>query len=156
MTPYRHLLRAGILLGAALLVFFIIRTLAVPSSYGQYGHFRGDNLAEQVAIPMQYGPPQVCEGCHSDKVVQKEKGKHKSIPCQTCHGPVSAHIQDSGVQPMGVNRSWTLCARCHQKIEGRPRSFPQIIIQDHLSTLGVTVDGNEAACLTCHNPHSPK
>lgn len=139
----------------ALVVFFIVRALLVPKSFGQFGTFRGDNLAEQAAQPTNYGPLDVCAPCHAAVFETKTKGKHMNVPCQTCHGPVAEHVQDDGMKPMIMNRSFTLCARCHQKLEARPAQFPQINIQDHLGRANLTTEGNEGVCLTCHNPHSP-
>ena len=52
---------------------------------------------------------------------------------------------------MPVDRSYTLCARCHRKIEGRPAKFPQVVLDQHVpAALEVGI------CLQCHNPHSPK
>lgn len=155
MAPHRHLIRAAMILAGALMIFFIVRTFLVPKSFGMYGHFRGDNLAEQAAFPVNYGPPDVCATCHTEQITMKGKGKHVTVPCQTCHGPVGEHVQDDGMKPMIINKSFTLCARCHQKLEARPPTFPQINIQEHLASVNMTTDGNEAACLSCHNPHSP-
>lgn len=155
MIPHRHLVRAGMILVGALVAFFIVRALLVPKSFGQFGTFRGSNLAEQAALPANYGPPDVCATCHADLFETKAKGKHLNVPCQTCHGPVAEHVQDDGMKPMIINRSFTLCARCHQKLEARPAQFPQINIQEHLAGKNLTTEGNEGVCLTCHNPHSP-
>lgn len=155
MTSYRHLVRAAGLLIGALFIFFVVRAFLIPSSYGQYGNFRGDNLAEQAAILPNYGPPDACATCHADHVAKKEKGKHASVPCQTCHGPVGDHVQDDGMKPMIINKSFTLCVRCHQKLEARPQQFPQINIGEHLARNHLSTDGNEAVCLSCHNPHRP-
>lgn len=155
MEPHRHLVRAGMILAGALMLFFIVRAFLIPKSFGEYGHFRGSNLAEQAAILPNYGPPDACASCHPDKVALKDKGVHASVPCQTCHGPLSGHVQDTGMKPMIINKSFTLCARCHQKIQARPSQFPQINIQEHLASAHLTTEGNEAVCLSCHNPHSP-
>jgi hypothetical protein len=50
-----------------------------------------------------------------------------------------------------VDRSYTLCARCHRKVDGRPKAFPQVELEEHV---GGPVEGR--VCLTCHDPHSPK
>jgi hypothetical protein len=55
------------------------------------------------------------------------------------------------VEPPTVDRSYTLCARCHRKVDGRPEAFPQVDLDEHVSG---PVEG--AICLTCHDPHSPK
>jgi recombinational DNA repair protein (RecF pathway) len=52
---------------------------------------------------------------------------------------------------MPNDRSFTLCARCHRKIAGRPASFKQVVLEQHVE---VKVEGK--VCLECHDPHSPK
>lgn len=155
MIPHRHLVRAGLILVGVLIAFFVARALLVPKSFGQFGTFRGDNLAEQMALPVQYGPPDVCASCHAEIFATQTKGRHAFVPCQTCHGPVNIHVQDDGMKPMIINRSFTLCARCHQKLEARPVQFPQISIGEHLARKNLTTEGNEDVCLSCHNPHAP-
>lgn len=155
MVPYHHLTRAAAILAGALLIFFVIRTFLIPSSFGQFGNFRGDNLAEQAGIPPAYGAPDSCAACHGELFKTKSHGKHAAVPCQTCHAPLSQHVTDDGISPMPVNRSFTLCARCHQKLEARPVQFPQISIGEHLSRKNLSTEGNEGVCLSCHNPHAP-
>ena len=41
----------------------------------------------------------------------------------------------------------TLCARCHEAIAGKPKTFPQVDTKEHSS--GVE-------CKACHDPHQPK
>jgi len=40
-----------------------------------------------------------------------------------------------------------LCMNCHEKMQGRPSTQPQVVINAH---------AGEELCTTCHNPHSPK
>ena len=46
MKEAAHLTRLAAVLVAALLVFAFVRAEVVPDSFGQYGHYRGDSLAE--------------------------------------------------------------------------------------------------------------
>jgi cytochrome c553 len=39
------------------------------------------------------------------------------------------------------------CMACHEKMPGRPKTQPQVVINAH---------AGEELCTTCHNPHSPK
>ena len=56
---------------------------------------------------------------------------------------------------MPVDRSFTLCARCHRRIAGRPEKFPQVVLEQHLHDQGAPrLEGK--VCLECHDPHSPK
>jgi hypothetical protein len=41
-----HLVRLGGVFAAGVILFLVARSLIVPHSFGQYGHFRGDALAE--------------------------------------------------------------------------------------------------------------
>ncbi len=51
MEHARHVFRAVLLLIAGLVVFFIVRTLLVPKSFGEaHAPYRFDNVAEQMKI----------------------------------------------------------------------------------------------------------
>lgn len=158
MTPKRgnhqHLIRAALLLGGALFVFFVVRALLLPHSFGQFGHFRGDNLTEQALKPVVHGAPSSCAECHDDKAKTMAGGRHATIPCQDCHAPLSQHVTEDGMQPMPINKSFTLCYRCHQQLPSRPKSFPQIDFHEHVVSKGKTLESEEI-CLSCHQPHSP-
>lgn len=154
LSHHRHLLRALLLLLGALLLFFVVRTFLTPHSFGQYGHFRGDNLKEQAAIALVHGSPSSCGECHQDQVGIVSKGPHIKIPCQDCHGPLGKHVTEEGIQPMPITKSFALCARCHQKLEARPKTFPQINLQEHVLSKGKNLESEEI-CSSCHRPHNP-
>ncbi|MBI2346887.1 MAG: cytochrome C [Deltaproteobacteria bacterium] len=158
MKHHRHLVRAGAALIGAALLFFVVRALVMPKSFGRFGHFRGDNIAEQAAIPAVHGAPEACAECHMEVAETKVAGKHASVPCQDCHGPLALHITEAGKEQMPMHRSFTLCARCHQQLAARPAAFPQIDLMEHLDVVGAGHDAlttNEAICFDCHRPHSP-
>ena len=72
--------------------------------------------------------------------------------CEICHAPLGAHIlADGSVVKPPIDRSFTLCARCHRKMAARPAKFPQVDLDQHVSG---PVEGK--VCLECHDPHSPK
>ncbi len=152
--PTQHYMRAAGLLIGALVAFLIFRSLMIPGSFGQYGHFRGDNLAEQMAKPVGYGERHACAQCHSDQESKHTTGKHQGVQCQDCHGPMRDHVEDDIVKgPMAINRSPMLCLRCHRALPSRPAEFPQIVVQDHYGVGEQLTE--EGACLTCHTPHAP-
>lgn len=151
---YRHLLRAVVLVAGALLVFLLIRAFLVPHSFGQFGFFRGENLKEQASIPAVHGDPASCHECHDDQAKQIGGGPHAAVPCQDCHAPLAQHVTEEGIKPMPMVRSHTLCARCHQKLEARPKTFPQIDFHEHLVSKNQSLE-DETICLNCHLPHSP-
>jgi hypothetical protein len=68
-----------------------------------------------------------------------------------CHAPLALHAREAAkFADMPVDRSFTACARCHRRIEGRPAAFPQIVLAQHQGG----VEGT--ACIECHDPHTPK
>lgn len=141
-----HLFRMASLFAVGLIVFMVLRSALVPRSFGQYGHFRGDAIGEIKARPIAYAGHGTCETCHSDVLEVKAKGKHTHVACESCHGPLAKHADDpTSVQPEKLDTK-VLCVRCHEANSAKPKSFPQVVSEDHSAGL---------ACNECHKPHSP-
>lgn len=141
-----HLLSLALVFAVGLIAFVFLRTLLVPRSFGQYGHYRGNAIAEIAARPVAFAGHQVCETCHSDVLSVKSQGKHARVNCEACHGALAKHAEDPGeVLPPKLDTA-VLCARCHEANGGKPKGFPQIEVAEHSAGL---------ACETCHQPHSP-
>jgi hypothetical protein len=153
MEHARHVFRVLLVLLVGIVVFVIGRSFLVPKSFGMYGSYRFDNVAEQAgARPPLHGGAASCAGCHENRAKPIAAGKHAKVSCEVCHGPLGRHVKDGkAVAKMPVDRSVRLCANCHRKIDGRPARFPQVVIEKH-------VEGGlgEKGCLDCHDPHSPK
>jgi hypothetical protein len=153
MEHSRHVFRALLVLIVVLAVVIIGRSFMKPSSYGLYGPYRHDNVKEQMEIraPRHAGAAS-CTPCHAEKAKQRTAGGHRAVSCEVCHGPLSRHVtagKKSAVMP--ADPSFTLCARCHRKVPGRPEKFPQVVLEQHVDG---PVEGK--VCLGCHDPHSPK
>jgi hypothetical protein len=129
------------------------RSFLVPPSYGLYGPYRFDNVAEQASIrPPLHGGAASCGECHEDRSKAVAAGGHRTVSCEVCHAPLGKHVRGGDVvAPMAVDRSFTLCARCHRKIDGRPAAFPQVVLEQHVQG---ALEGR--VCLDCHDPHAPK
>ena len=141
-----HLFRFAALFVVAFLVFWAIRGRVVPPSFGKYGHYRAAAIGEIAARPGHYAGHEACEACHDEEAGSKKAGKHAHVNCEACHGPQGQHAADPGnVTPVKLDVA-ALCVRCHAASAARPKSFPQVIADDHSS--GVPCD-------TCHKPHSP-
>jgi hypothetical protein len=141
-----HLFRMAAVFAAGLLIFVLIRGYLVPRSFGQYGHYRGDALAEIKAQPVHFAGHQACEACHSEVLEVKSKGKHTGVNCEACHGPLAKHADDpGGTMPQKLDTA-KLCVLCHEANSGKPKRFPQVASADHSAGL---------ACNECHKPHSP-
>ncbi len=157
MEHARHVFRILFVLLVLVVVVVVGRTLLVPKSYGMYGPYRFDNVAEQArARPPLHGGAASCGDCHDDRAKKVAGGVHASVSCEICHGPLGLHVKDGDVvAKMAIDRSFTLCARCHRKIDGRPEKFPQVVLEQHVRQQGpVKLEGK--VCLECHDPHSPK
>ncbi len=157
MEHARHVFRVLFVLILALVAFVFGRTLLVPKSYGMYGPYRFDNVAEQASIraPVHAGAA-ACGDCHDDKWKKLSAGAHQRVSCEICHGPLGKHVSDGElVAKPPIDRSFTLCARCHRKILGRPEKFPQVVLEQHVQQMGAAkLEGK--VCIECHDPHSPK
>jgi hypothetical protein len=141
-----HLLRMAAVFVLGLVLFLVLRNAFLPNSFGKYGHYRGDALAEITARPVVYAGHQACEMCHPDIVETKSKGVHAHVNCESCHGPLSKHAEDpASLTPAKIEVAH-LCVRCHSENIAKPPLFPQVNGMEH--------SGGQA-CDTCHQPHSP-
>jgi len=141
-----HLMRLAGVFFLGVILFLVIRSVTIPKSFGQYGPYRGAALTELSARPMAFAGHEACENCHPDVAELKAKGVHKSINCESCHGPLAKHAEDPGnVKPV-LPEVAQLCIRCHSENIAKPSGFPQVNPKEHFS--GQT-------CNTCHKPHSP-
>jgi hypothetical protein len=142
-----HLFRLLSVFVVGIIVFLILRGSLVPRSFGQYGHYRGNAIAEIAAHPVSFAGHQTCEVCHSDIAEQKLKGKHARVNCESCHGALAKHADDPGsVTPVKLVPA-KLCVRCHEANAAKPKSFPQIVSAEH---------AGDAGCEMCHQPHHPQ
>ena len=141
-----HLFRFAGLFVIAFLIFWAIRGHVVPKTFGQYGHYRAAAIGEIAARPVHYAGHEVCEGCHSEVSSSKSAGKHAHVNCEACHGPQSQHAADPGAATPAKLDIQTLCVRCHAASAAKPKTFPQVVAEEH---------ANGVPCETCHQPHSP-
>jgi hypothetical protein len=142
-----HLIRLALVMAVAAIAFIAVRAAVIPRSFGQYGHYRGDAIAEIAARPIAFAGHQACEGCHTDVVDRKKLGKHVVVPCEACHGALSNHAEDpASVTPPKLDTA-VVCARCHEANSAKPKTFPQVVTADHSGGI---------ACDTCHQPHKPR
>jgi len=142
----KHILRL-----LALAVGFIILALAAksyftPDSFYQFGHYRGDSVAQIAADAPKFKGTDYCQECHEERHVEWTAGTHKVVKCEVCHGAVREHPVD-GELPVVPTDTVKLCTLCHESMPTRPAAQPQIVVSEHAGT---------EQCATCHNPHSPR
>ena len=119
-----HLWRMAAVFAAGIVLFLVARSIFVPRSFGQYGHYRGAALAEIAAKPIMFAGHGACESCHTDVFDVKSKGVHAHVACESCHGPLAKHADDpTALQPPKMDVA-VLCVRCHEANKAKPADFP--------------------------------
>jgi hypothetical protein len=142
-----HLLRVVGVFLVGVTIFICLRAWFVPKSFGEFGHYRADSLAEIAALPIMHAGHETCEACHSDVADVKKTGRHSGVNCEACHGPLARHAEDpAAVKPVLPDTS-VLCARCHESNSAKPKWFPTVATAEH--SMGMP-------CNTCHTPHNPR
>jgi hypothetical protein len=124
--------------------YLIARAFLTPSSFGQYGWYRGDALREAASHPRTFAGKPACTECHEEQAKQLAKFNHQSLSCEVCHGPGQAHVENFDVKLPVLTHGH--CLRCHEKNPSRPQWHKQINSREHFP-------GDK--CIECHKPHAP-
>ena len=141
----KHIVRIIFLIVAFLVIALIAKWFFTVDSFYQYGHYRGDSVAEIAAQEPVFQTPAYCVACHAERHAQWSANSHKSVICENCHGAAQGHPQN-GKLPIPQDKV-KLCTLCHEAMPGRPRTQPQIEVAKH--------SGGQQ-CTVCHNAHAPK
>jgi hypothetical protein len=124
------------------LIYFL-----TPESWGEFGPYRGISLNEIANQEPKYSDKESCSMCHDSIVSLKTGGEHKSITCETCHGPGYKHVNEPEKNKMEKPEGREFCVRCHAKNAARPKNIiKQIDAIEH---------NKGEVCISCHNPHKP-
>jgi len=153
-VSYRsHTIRLVMIIVALVVVFALVRSFLVPESFGTYGHYRGDNLAEQVNMPLVHQESAFCRECHQEQHTSWQGSKHSAVNCEVCHGHWEIH--NGNLKTMTAVKSNDACLLCHQELTGRPASVSQIKnFALHRAEKDERKTGAQT-CVECHNPHAP-
>lgn len=141
-----HLLRLAALFAAGILLFFITRAALMPEGFGELGHYRSGSLQDNRNQRLLFAGSAACAECHDDVAQTMSAGRHASVRCEACHGPLQSHANDPTTAAAGRPDPLVLCAVCHEKNVAKPQQFPQVDTQEHASG---------SSCIDCHQAHSP-
>lgn len=141
----KHVVRLLSLLVAALVLALVAKWLFTPESFYRFGHYRANSVTEIASLEPVYQGAAYCATCHSERHAQWSANNHKSVACETCHGPAKGH-PGNGKLPIPAD-TVALCTLCHEAMPGRPQTQPQVVVAQHAA-------GQQ--CKTCHNSHAPK
>ena len=136
-----------ILLAVGIVVtYFIARYFLTPPSFGQYGWYRGEALAELRTPGTVFAGKAACtEVCHEEVGQKLSKNGHKTVSCEACHGPAQDHVdKPEVVKPPKLG--YSTCVRCHEANPSRPKAHKQIASKTHYTG---------SKCSECHEPHAP-
>jgi cytochrome c553 len=162
----KHIVRLILIILGFGVVAVTARNYLADKSFYEYGHYRGNAVAEIARDKPKYQGVAYCESCHAAQFAEWSKGVHDSVDigkvvkCEVCHGPAGGRDPQQGfinaatgpLHPTNMKLvvpidTRALCTLCHEKMPGRPLQQAQIVIKDHAGT---------QQCTLCHNPHSPR
>jgi hypothetical protein len=126
----------------------VVRLQFIPPTFGDDGgHYRGAAVEDNVNKAIKYAGWQECVVCHEEQGDIKKESYHRTLSCETCHGPAAKHAEDFESQKPVIPRDREACLFCHRYMPSRPTGFPQVIEMRH---------NPMEPCVTCHNPHDPR
>jgi cytochrome c553 len=162
----KHIRRLIYLLVGFAVVAVAARNFLVDKSFYEYGHYRGNAVAEIARDKPKFQGTQYCKSCHAAQFAQWSKGVHdsakigKAVKCEVCHGPgggrdpeknyinaATGPLHPKNLKLVIPTDTAALCTLCHEKLPSRPVQQAQIVVDDHAGT---------QQCTLCHNPHSPR
>lgn len=150
----KHIFRAFLLLIVGVVCLVLGRDFLVPPTFGQYGRFRAANVDQQRSLLVRHGGDQSCQPCHATQFDTHAAGPHMNVRCELCHAPVSTHVVDGKkIANMTVRKNADLCISCHEHLEARPATHPQIQPKQHVVEQGS--EPSPESCFDCHDPHTP-
>lgn len=154
MLHAKHIFRLVLLLVVAIVALVLGRSAFVPDTWGEHGSYRASNVPEQRALPVVHGGDVSCQPCHEEEYETKADGAHAPVRCEGCHAPVTAHARDGEkFADMPKPTDNTVCLRCHEQLDARPTSHPQVDPRQHVKRMGE--DWSDDICLDCHIAHEP-
>jgi hypothetical protein len=141
----KHLLPAFLVF---IFLFLLGRHLIIPDTFGDLGHYRAASLEDNADKDLQYAGHETCADCHDDIADGKAAGVHRSVTCETCHGPGLAHTDNMEASSIKVPEGRDHCGLCHGMVTGRDKAtITQINLEEH--------NTENENCTDCHNPHQP-
>lgn len=134
----------GKVLFVAGIALFLVVGVVWAKQGGLASLYQEGNTQEWTDSPAQLVSSSLCQGCHPGVYDGWAASEHRSVNCQTCHGPAVEHVQGKG--KLIIDTSQELCGLCHNRTIGRRADFPQVDLKEH---------AGQSACILCHQPHAP-
>jgi hypothetical protein len=139
-----QILRLVLLTITIVATYMVARFFLTPASFGALGHYRANAMGELQNRPITFAGKKSCDECHSDHFQKLSKSEHKTLSCESCHGPAQAHVENPDLKLEKL--TFAHCVRCHEASPSRPKWLKQIVSKDHYTG---------QRCTECHSPHQP-
>jgi hypothetical protein len=136
--------RLAVVIGVLVAAVLVTRFVLIPQSLVARELHERSTVEAEIAKPVKFAGSAACADCHDDVVATKNKGRHRNLSCEGCHGPAAAHVADPASGKPTASRDRKLCPVCHAYDAARPTGFPQI---------NPTTHNPVKPCVSCHNPH---
>jgi cytochrome c553 len=144
----QHILRLVSILVIALILAVVAANYFTDPSFYRFGHYRADAVVELASGTPKFQGSDSCQDCHSSVSQAWDEGIHVAVECEVCHGVGLTHPDDNKM--MVPTDTVRLCSQCHEAMPARPKTQPQIVIDEHPFP-----HEQPLACTTCHNAHAP-
>jgi hypothetical protein len=143
-----QLTRLGAVIAGIVAIVLLLRFVVLPESLFSARPHQAATVVRQASLPLRYAGMAACRDCHDDQYGAKLAGAHRSIGCESCHGPAAAHVanKDDAAATPPKHRDREFCLGCHGFLASRPDGFPQVVGQDH---------NGRKRCVVCHDAHDP-
>jgi hypothetical protein len=153
-SPRSHLYRLAVVLVTGFIGFLVIKALATPQSWNYVVWYRGANSEEMEKLPLIHGGNDSCQSCHEEEHENLTSFGHKTLNCESCHGPLVDHVQGDKktADAIVMDESNGQCLNCHSELISRPKDFPQFTseVRRH------EAKREDTSCLKCHDAHDPE
>lgn len=138
--------RLAAVIGVIVFSAFALRFYVIPKDLVSTPIHRATTVERELAKPVKFAGAETCVVCHDAEGTTKARSFHRSLSCEGCHGPASAHASDPGATKPPAPRDRRFCPVCHAYDPSRPTGFPQI---------NPTTHNPLKACIDCHDAHDP-
>ena len=148
--PWRRWVTVVAGASVALSVSLWVAAVAFAAFSTEYGFHPEADTGTWRQLRPAYSTVTECISCHQPEYKKLTSATHAAIGCESCHGPLAAHVADApvvGEEGTGfkvTKPTDAVCTNCHVAAIGRPATFRQIVPAQHYLNV----------CLQCHDPHT--
>jgi len=152
-SPRSHLYRLLIILLVCAFGLIGLKSLAMPASWNYVVWYRGDNQEDMKKLQLVHGGNDSCQSCHEEEHENVLEFEHKTLNCESCHGPLTDHVEGDKkiADAIVMDESNWQCLNCHSELISRPKDFPQFTskVRRH------EAKREKTPCIKCHDAHDP-